>query len=80
MPLVKNGRSRPIYSSMSPMARNCPVTATILVPAERFLADADAMLRAPGKTGVIWPNNRAVDDLVPYLVVLSGRAGVPELP
>ena len=25
------------------------------------------MLRRPGKTGVIWPNNRSVDDLVPYL-------------
>src|SRR5206468_10389592 len=32
-----------------------------------FLADPEALLHHAGKIGVIWPNNRDVDDLVPYL-------------
>ncbi len=32
------------------------------------------MLRRPGKIGVVWPNNRSVDDLVPYLDRLAAVA------
>ena len=41
--------------------------ANVLVPAERFLAEADALLARSGRTGVVWPNNRDLDDLVPFL-------------
>lgn len=43
------------------------VDGAVLVSAARFLADPEAVLARTGKTGVIWPNNRDVDDLVPYL-------------
>ncbi len=40
-----------------------------------------ALLQRDGKVGVIWPNNRDVAELVPYLDRLAaGRAGVPDLP
>ena len=39
----------------------------MLISSARFLDDADALSRRLGRTGVIWPNNRDVDDLVPYL-------------
>jgi len=44
-----------------------PDDGAILIPAARFLEDPKAVLNRAGKVGVIWPNNRAVDDLVPYL-------------
>ncbi len=44
---------------------------SVLVPAERFLAEADAILTRTGETGVIWPNNRDLAELVPYLPNLA---------
>ena len=83
MPLVKGGkiatdRVRPCGRRR----RNSRAKAPILVSAARFLGDAEALFAAaPGETGVIWPNNRDLDDLVPYLDRLAvGRAGVSDLP
>jgi uncharacterized protein (DUF934 family) len=39
----------------------------ILLPAERFLADHAALAARVGPVGVLWPNNRKVSELVPYL-------------
>ena len=44
-----------------------PDSGAILVSAARFLADPETLSRRVGGAGVIWPNNRDVDDLVPYL-------------
>ena len=44
-----------------------PGDGAILVSSARFLEDAEALSQRKGRTGVIWPNNRDVDDLVPYL-------------
>ncbi|MDB5485003.1 MAG: oxidoreductase [Tardiphaga sp.] len=49
--------------------------ADVLVTAERFLAEVDALLARSGRTGVIWPNNRDLDELVPHL----GRVAVVAL-
>ena len=51
-----------------------PDDVAVLISAARFLADPEAILRRPGKTGVIWPNNRDVDDLVPHLDRLAAVA------
>ncbi|MBQ8103680.1 MAG: DUF934 domain-containing protein [Afipia sp.] len=51
-----------------------PADGAVLVPAERFLKDPEAALSRSGKTGVIWPNNRDVDDLLPYLGRLAAVA------
>jgi uncharacterized protein (DUF934 family) len=39
----------------------------ILLPADRFLADVAELASRPGLVGVIWPNNRKVSELAPYL-------------
>ena len=52
-----------------------PSEGAVLVAAARFLENAEALLQRHGPTGVIWPNNRDVDDLVPYL----GRLAVVAL-
>ena len=46
----------------------------VLITAERFLADPEAALSRKDKTGVIWPNNRDVDDLLPHLDRLAAVA------
>lgn len=51
-----------------------PATGAILVPAARFIPDADVLLARPDKVGVIWPNNRDVEELEPYLPRLAAVA------
>ena len=39
----------------------------VIVPAVRFLADAEEILRCDAPTGVLWPNNRRIAELAPHL-------------
>jgi uncharacterized protein (DUF934 family) len=67
MPLVKNGKiATDIYVHVADDAE-IPADGAILLPAARFLGDPEALLKRPDKVGVVWPNNRDLDDLVPYL-------------
>ena len=67
MPLVKNGKI--IADSFVNVADDAeiPADGAILISAARFMGDPEALSRRAGRTGVIWPNNRDVDDIVPYL-------------
>ena len=71
MPLVKNGKIATDGFAHVPDGAELPGDGAILVTAARFLEDPEALLRRAGKLGVIWPNNRDVDDLVPWLGRLS---------
>ncbi len=74
MPLVKNARiTTDLFVHVADGAE-LPGDGAVLITAAQFLEDPEAMLRRAGKTGVIWPNNRAVDDLVPYLDRLAAVA------
>ncbi len=67
MPLVKGGNivNDPyLHLADDP---ELPGDGAILISAARFLEDPEALMRRPGKLGVIWPNNRDVDDLLPWL-------------
>jgi uncharacterized protein (DUF934 family) len=67
MPLVKNGKiATDIFAPVADDAE-VPAEGAILVSATRFLADAEAMLRRADKVGVVWPNNRDIEEVVPYL-------------
>lgn len=71
MPLVKNGKiATDLYIHVADDA-DIPADGAVLIPAVRFLADPDALLKRNGPTGVIWPNNRDPEDLVPYLGKLA---------
>ena len=74
MPLVKNGRITTDLFVHIAEGAELPGDGAILVPATRFLADPEAVLKHAGKVGVIWPNNRDLDDLVPYLDRLAAVA------
>ena len=73
MPLVKGGKiTEDGFVHLADDAE-LPAGGAVLVSAARFLADPEAALQA-GKAGVIWPNSRDVDDLVPYLNRLAAIA------
>ena len=67
MPLVKNGKITGDEFVHVADDAEIPGDGAILMSAARFLVDPEALSRRAGKTGVIWPNNRDIDDLVPYL-------------
>src|SRR5260370_32519148 len=67
MPLVKDGKIT--GDGFVHVADDAEISGdgAILISAARFFQDPEALSRRSGRTGVIWPNNRDVDDLVPYL-------------
>ena len=67
MPLVKHGKITNDALVHVADDAGIPGDGAILISAARFLEDAEGLSRRVGRTGVIWPNNRDVDDLVPYL-------------
>jgi len=67
MPLVENGQivqDRYIYVGEE---EPIPDRAPVIVPAKRFLENADALIRRDGSLGVAWPNDRRVAELAPWL-------------
>lgn len=71
MQLVRNGRvSADRYVRVlddAPLPDGVPV----IVPAARFLADAEELSRRGTAVGVSWPNDRRVAELAPHLHWLS---------
>jgi uncharacterized protein (DUF934 family) len=71
MPLVKAGRiieDRFVrVLDDAPMPEGVPV----MLPAARLLADARELVLRQAPTGVIWPNDRRIAELVPYLDWIS---------
>ncbi|MCA6105895.1 DUF934 domain-containing protein [Bradyrhizobium cenepequi] len=74
MPLVKNGKiATDIYVHVADGAE-IPPEGAIFVQAARFLENAETLLQRPDKVGVLWPNNRDLDELVSYLDRLAAVA------
>jgi len=67
MPLIRNGRiiEDPYLRAVD--GAPIPEGAAVLVPAERLLADFDALAARAGALGVIWPNGRNIVELAPFL-------------
>ena len=74
MPLVKDGKiSSDGFVRIADDAA-IPADGAVLISATRFLEHAHALSQRSAPTGVIWPNSRAVDELVPYLDQLAAIA------
>lgn len=67
MPLVKNGEVVADRFTLVEDDAPIPSDGAVLVKAERFLADAADLVARNGETGVIWPNNKDIHELSPYL-------------
>ena len=74
MPLVKGGKITADQFAHVADGAELPAEGAILVSATRFLENPEALFARSGKVGVIWPNNRDIDDLVPYLDRLGSVA------
>jgi uncharacterized protein (DUF934 family) len=67
MPLVEGGRIvEDRYIRIDDEAP-IPDRVPIMVSAKRFLAQADELIRRDGSLGVVWPNDRRVAELEPWL-------------
>jgi uncharacterized protein (DUF934 family) len=67
MPLVENGKI--VEDRFVRIGADDPIPdrVPVIVPAARFLAEADALTARDGSLGVAWPNNRRVAELKPWL-------------
>ena len=66
MPLVKNNTI--VADDVVRVADEDAIPdGAVLVPAARFLVDPEGLLKRNSKVGVIWPNNKNVAELVPWL-------------
>ena len=67
MPLIKAGRIvEDRYVRVDDTAP-IPDRIAVIVSAERFLAEPNALVRRDGSVGVLWPNDRRVAELEPWL-------------
>jgi len=71
MPLVKGGKI--VSDTFAGLADDAELASggDVLMSAARFLADPAALAARSGQTGVVWPNNRDIDDLVPHLAEIA---------
>ncbi len=67
MPLVKNGKIDTDIFVHVPDGAELPEATAVLVSAARFIENPQFLLEKFEKLGVIWPNNRGLDELVPFL-------------
>jgi uncharacterized protein (DUF934 family) len=67
MRLVKSGQV--VEDRYSRIIEDAPIPdgVPVIVPAQRFLADPEGLARREAPTGVLWPNNRRVAELAPWL-------------
>jgi uncharacterized protein (DUF934 family) len=67
MPLIKSGRIvEDRYVRVADDAA-IPDRVPVIITAGRFLADPNALIRRDGSLGVLWPNDRRVAELEPWL-------------
>jgi uncharacterized protein (DUF934 family) len=74
MPLVKAGRI--VEDRFVRVLDDAPVPdgVPVLLPAARLIADARDLVLRQAPTGVIWPNDRRINELAPYLDWLAAVA------
>jgi uncharacterized protein (DUF934 family) len=67
MPLVKSGRI--VEDRYVRVEDDAPIPdrVPVIVTAKRFLADPNALVGRDGSLGVLWPNDRRIAELEPWL-------------
>src|SRR6185437_82423 len=67
MRFVRDGK--PAEDNFQRVADDVPIpeNVPVLLSATRFLAEASALAGRPEPLGVLWPNNKDVEELAPHL-------------
>lgn len=71
MPLIENGRIVEDRFVRVADEDALPEGVPVLIGIDRFLAEAEVLKGRQAPIGVIWPNNRPVTEIAPYLDQLS---------
>lgn len=71
MQLIENGHPIEDRFTRVPDDEALPEGVPVLIGVDRFLKEAEALKARQAPVGVIWPNNRPVGELEPYLGQLS---------
>ncbi|MCK0198043.1 DUF934 domain-containing protein [Ancylobacter sp. 6x-1] len=71
MPLIENGRLIEDRYVVPADEDALPDGVPLLIPAERFLKEAEALKGRQAPVAVLWPNNRRIEEIEPYLGQLS---------
>ena len=71
MPLVKSGKITADPYVRIEDGAPIPEQGSVLVPGARFLADAAELMQRADPVGVVWPNDRNLSELEPYLGKLA---------
>jgi len=67
MPLIRHGKAAEDRYVRVLDDAPLPDGVPVIVPGARFLADAEEILRREAPVGVVWPNNRRVAELAPFV-------------
>jgi uncharacterized protein (DUF934 family) len=67
MPLVENGKVVEDRYVRIGAEDPIPDRVPVIVPAARFLAEADTLIGRDGSLGISWPNSKRVAELKPWL-------------
>jgi len=70
MPLIKNGEIAEDTFVLVGADDDLPA-GDVIVDAARFLADPQSFKARSGKLGLLWPNDRRIEELAPYLADLD---------
>lgn len=71
MPLIENGKLIEDRFVRVSDDEALPEGAAVLIGIDRFLKEAEALKGRQAPVGVIWPNNRPISEIAPYLGQLS---------
>lgn len=71
MPLIENGKIIEDVFVRVADEDILPEGVPVLLPAERFLKEAEALKARQSPIGVIWPNDRPIGEIEPWLSSLS---------
>ncbi|MDR6953864.1 uncharacterized protein (DUF934 family) [Ancylobacter sp. 3268] len=77
MPLIENGKlvedrfTRVADQDEAGQVPPLPASTPVLLSLDRYLKEADALANAYVEVGLIWPNNKPIAEIAPYLPRLA---------
>ncbi|MBS7543535.1 DUF934 domain-containing protein [Ancylobacter oerskovii] len=72
MPLIENGKLvEDRFTRVADEDEALPASTPVLVSLDRFLKEEEALKSANVEVGLIWPNNKPIAEIAPYLPRLA---------